>query len=77
MTGKAPEIWNAVTGEHEFAAAYEAKDGRTFVPLTFAPCGSWFVVFREPAAGHPAVAKSNGVGTESPSGNFRCMDGSL
>jgi hypothetical protein len=57
--GKAPELWNAVTGEHKFATAYEGKDGRTFVPLDFGPCGSWFVVFREPAAAHPAVAKSN------------------
>ncbi|HUC85287.1 MAG TPA: hypothetical protein VL970_08855, partial [Candidatus Acidoferrales bacterium] len=40
-------------------AAYEEKDGRTFVPLEFAPCGSWFVVFREASAGHPAPARAN------------------
>jgi hypothetical protein len=59
VTGRVPELWNAVTGEHEFTTAYEEKDGRTFVPLAFDPCGSWFVVFREPAARHPAVARSN------------------
>jgi hypothetical protein len=59
-SGKAPELWNPVTGEHKFADAYEEKDGRTFVPLVFAPCGSWFVVFREPDSAHPAVTKSNG-----------------
>jgi len=59
VTGKAPELWNAVTGEHDFAAAYEAQDGRTIVPLYFDPCGSWFVIFREPAAQHPAVAQRN------------------
>jgi hypothetical protein len=59
VSGKAPELWNAVTGEHKFAVAYEEKDGRTFVPLDFDPCGSWFVVFREPATAHPATAKSN------------------
>ena len=59
MTGKAPELWNAVTGERKFAAAYEEKDGRTIVPLDFAPCGSWFVIFREPGSAHPAIAKSN------------------
>ena len=59
VTGKAPELWNAVTGEHKFAAAYEEKDGRTLVPLDFDPCGSWFVVFREPARAHPATAKGN------------------
>jgi hypothetical protein len=60
VTGRAPELWNAVTGEHKFAAAYEEKDGRTFVPLDFDPCGSWFVVFRAPADKHPATAKING-----------------
>jgi hypothetical protein len=59
VSGKAPELWNAVTGDHKFAAAYTEKEGRTVVPLDFDPCGSWFVVFREPAAAHPATAKSN------------------
>jgi len=59
VTGKAPELWNAVTGEHQFADAYEQRDGRTFVSLTFDPCGSWFVVFREAASAHPAVAGRN------------------
>jgi hypothetical protein len=59
IAGQAPELWNPVTGERKFAAAYGEKDGRTFVPLDFAPCGSWFVVFREPASAHPALAKAN------------------
>ena len=59
VAGKAPELWSAVTGERKFAPAYEEKAGRVFVPLDFGPCGSWFVVFREPASAHPAVAKSN------------------
>jgi (4-O-methyl)-D-glucuronate---lignin esterase len=61
VAGKAPELWNPVTGEHRFAAAYAEKGGRTVVPLEFNPCGSWFVVFREPASAHPATAKSNGA----------------
>jgi hypothetical protein len=59
VTGRVPELWNAITGEHRFAVAYAEADGRTSVPLEFAPCGSWFVVFREPAARHPAIAQSN------------------
>ncbi len=59
VSGKVPELWNAVTGARAFAAAYEGKNGRVTVPLEFAPCGSWFVVFREPAAKHPATATSN------------------
>ena len=59
VTGKAPELWNAVTGEHKFAAAYKEMGGRTIIPLDFVPCGSWFVVFREPAAEHPPTATSS------------------
>ncbi len=59
VAGKAPELWDAVSGERRFATAYTEADGRTTLPLEFPPCGSWFVVFREPAAGHPATAKSN------------------
>jgi hypothetical protein len=59
VAGQAPELWNAVTGERRFAAAYQVKDGRTTLPLDVAPCGSWFVVFRAPAAEHPASAASN------------------
>ena len=61
VTGKAPELWDAVSGERRFAAAYTETDGRMSLPLEFAPCGSWLVVFREPAARHPATAKSNGL----------------
>ena len=57
--GKAPELWNAVTGERKFASAYEEKSGRILVPLDFGPCGSWFVIFRAPAKAHPPTAKAN------------------
>jgi hypothetical protein len=59
VSGKAPELWNPVTGERKFAAAYEEVDERTAMPIDFTPCGSWFVIFREKAAKHPAVAQSN------------------
>ena len=55
----APELWNPVTGEHDFAAAYDQEGGRITVPLEFAPCGSWFIVFRAPAAAHPPQAATN------------------
>ena len=59
VSGKAPELWNAVNGRRRFASAYTVSDGRTVLPLEFAPCGSCFVVFREPAADHLATAQSN------------------
>ncbi len=58
VTGKAPELWDPVTGQRRLAAAYEMRDGRTTVPLEFAPCGSWFVVFRAPAADKIASGRS-------------------
>jgi hypothetical protein len=59
VSGLAPELWNPVSGVRRFAAAYAGADGRTSIPLELAPCGSWFIVFREPAAQHPATARSN------------------
>jgi hypothetical protein len=59
VAGKAPELWDAVSGEHRFAAAYLQSEGRTTLPLELAPCGSQFVIFREPAAQHPATSKRN------------------
>jgi hypothetical protein len=60
VAGLVPELWDPVSGSHHFAAAYEEKNGRTSVPLEFAPCGSIFVVFRDVAAKHPPTSQSNG-----------------
>jgi hypothetical protein len=57
--GLAPELWDAVSGEHHFAAAYAEKDGITTLPLHFDPCASIFVIFREPAPLHPPTASRN------------------
>jgi hypothetical protein len=57
--GLAPELWDAVSGQHRFAVAYAEKDGRTTLPLHFDPCGSTFVVFREAAAKHPPTPDGN------------------
>jgi hypothetical protein len=49
VTGKQPEIWDAVTSERWDATDFRQEGGRTSVPLEFAPRQSWFVVFRRPA----------------------------
>lgn len=59
VADKAPELWDAVTGERRFAPAYTQAGGLTTLPLDFAPCGSVFVVFREPTAAHPATGTTN------------------
>jgi hypothetical protein len=47
VTGKAPELWHAETGQSE-PASYNIADGRTTVPLHLEPWGTVFVVFRKP-----------------------------
>ena len=59
VAGLAPELWDPVTGERKFAAAYAEANGRTVLPLQLPPCGSLFVIFRTPAAAHPATAADN------------------
>jgi hypothetical protein len=48
VAGKMPELWDALTGKTA-PASYKIADGRTTVPLTLAPNGSTFVVFRKSA----------------------------
>ena len=48
VAGKRPELWDPVTGQSRPALAFRQADGRTSVPLVFAPYGSLFVIFRQP-----------------------------
>ena len=59
ISGKQPELWNAVTGETTSAKSFCQKDGKTYVPLELDPYGSIFVVFKEEITkdkkgGHPS-----------------------
>lgn len=45
--GRQPELWDPVSGAMRDAAAFTQADGRTTVPLDFAPYGSIFVIFRK------------------------------
>jgi hypothetical protein len=49
VSGKRPELWDPVTGESRPAEAFKQTGGRTSLPLEFAPYGSLFVLFRQPA----------------------------
>jgi len=48
IAGQQPELWNPVTGDICAAKAFKQTDGRTEIPLHFAPYGSWFVIFGKP-----------------------------
>lgn len=59
VSGRQPEIWDPMTGRHRKAGPWESSQGRTTVPLEFAPNGSWFVVFRQSTRSDQGVAKRN------------------
>lgn len=48
VSGKQPEIWDAVTGEMRDAVAFRQSEGCTTLPLELDRFGSCFVVFRKP-----------------------------
>ena len=48
ITGKQPELWDAVTGKISKDIKFYQENGRTFVDLSFNPNGSIFVIFRIP-----------------------------
>ena len=48
VTGRQPELWDAVTGERRNLPEWTEQAGQTTVPLAFAAKQSWFVVFRKP-----------------------------
>jgi hypothetical protein len=57
VTGRQPELWNAVTGERRLLPEWSEESGQTIVPLVFAPTQSWFVFFRQ--AGEPSANGKN------------------
>ncbi|HTL54319.1 MAG TPA: glycosyl hydrolase [Candidatus Limnocylindrales bacterium] len=50
VTRQQPELWDPLTGRITSAAAFQEKEGLTYVPLSFEPAGSMFVVFRQTAS---------------------------
>jgi len=54
VADKAPELWDPVSGTTRAASAWSRREGPTSLPLEFPPYGSFFVIFRKPAAVPPA-----------------------
>jgi len=49
VSGMVPELWDPLTGRTQEILTWREENGRTLVPLHFAPEGSQFVVFRKKA----------------------------
>ena len=56
VSGKAPEIWDSMTGKILKQPVYCEENGRTVVQLRLNPEGSVFVVFREASANDHIIA---------------------
>ncbi|RYG44774.1 glycoside hydrolase family 2 [bacterium] len=59
VSGRQPELWDAVEGSHRDLPEFRMAGGRTTVPLELAPRESTFVVFRRKAS-------TDGGGTNFP-----------
>ncbi|TCD28554.1 hypothetical protein EZ456_03960 [Pedobacter psychrodurus] len=50
VSGKQPELWDAVTGNRKDLQEFQQANGMITIPLNFDDSQSWFVVFRKPLA---------------------------
>ena len=55
VSGRQPELWNAVDATRRDLTGFTDHDGRTDMPLTFRPRESLFVVFAKPPTGAAAA----------------------
>jgi hypothetical protein len=62
--GRAPELWDPVTGDMREAADWKRRDDRTAFPVTLPPHGSAFVVFRKPT--NESAARRGAAPTDAP-----------
>jgi hypothetical protein len=58
VSGRQPELWDAVTGEQRALPEFAERAGCTSVPLRFDPHQSFFVVFRQAAGSRAAPGRN-------------------
>jgi len=66
VTGRQPELWNAITGAGADASTFRPTAAGTTVPLHLEPRGSIFVVFRRAAAGPRAAGPKTAAAATLP-----------
>ena len=59
VSGNAPELWDPVSGDMRNLPEFHREEGRTVVPLQFAPKQSWFVVFQKPVSSTSTAGAKN------------------
>jgi hypothetical protein len=59
ITGRKPQLWDAVTGQTRILPEYSEKDGHTVIPMSFAPRQSCFVIFPKKSEGNHDESKVN------------------
>ena len=57
--GRQPELWGVVSGKIRDLPQWRVENGRSVIPLKFAPRQSWFVVFRRPAEARRSPTAAN------------------
>jgi hypothetical protein len=65
VTGRQPEWWDPVTGATRDLPDFTFADGKTVIPISFAPAQSGFVVFRKPVEAAPTEHKGNFPGEKT------------
>jgi len=63
--GAAPQLWDPITGARRSLPRYTSRDGIVSVPLQFAACESWFIVFDRRANGTAANVQGENFSAET------------
>ncbi|RYX86400.1 hypothetical protein EON83_01650 [bacterium] len=59
VSGKQPELWNPVTGEHRLLTQFQMKGAQTTIPIKFEAAQSWFVIFKPMRVGAKIAQSPN------------------
>ena len=65
VSGRQPEVWNAVDATRRDLPIFTERDGRTAVPLTFGPNESLFVIFAKPTTSTSTSTSTSAASSEN------------